>query len=494
MSPDANVAKKRKSYRKKVKSKRFVDEVETPKLSLENRNVGSSSDEEPLAKLKARPKTTSGKPFTKDNAETAYETTIEEAAPVQSIPDTEGIADQSNCSCSDSHTDTTSESDAETSNEELVPDGKNGLRSRHSERQKSPVRAAVPDRNHLLTSGPYKETATPQILSPKRERLSNKQMTAPLSADANADQTAPEVTLPQRITQQVHNALVTDPSLHHISQRAKDKLVELLEDMETTYQLALKALPLRNATFQIAEVQTPFSDPKPDEILRKLNTLEERLDKLPPKQSPNSQNEPPPPTTTYANALKQPKSTLVVKTSKEDPKAVLTKLKKMNCPEEVRITKVKVLPGKLEVRCSTEEEKGTLHSFLQEHLPQEATVEEKRPQLTRIMALNVPKGIPERQLHRALALTEDQLSQLKTITTLRARRENAQHWILLCPKRLALSILEFGIINVGFNKIRIKRHVRLHRCKVCQHLNHHHTQECKSRVYCPKCAGDYTAA
>lgn len=71
-----------------------------------------------------------------------------------------------------------------------------------------------------------------------------------------------------------------------------------------------------------------------------------------------------PPTTSYASALKQPKSTLVIKSTKEDPKVVLTKLKKTNCPEEVRITKVKVLPGKLEVRCSTEQEKGKLQTFL----------------------------------------------------------------------------------------------------------------------------------
>lgn len=264
--------------------------------------------------------------------------------------------------------------------------------------------------------------------------------------------------------------------------------------MEVTYQRALKALPLKNATFKIAEVQAPFSNPKLDTILHQITSLEGKLELLTQQQRDNGTNEETPNTTSYASTLRKPKSTLVVKSTKEDPKAVLTKLKRINCPEEVKITKVKVLPRKLEVRCSTENEKGTLHSYLQKHLPVETIVEEKRPQLLRLMALNVPDCVTEKQLHTALGTQEEQVAQTRTISKFRARRENAQHWVLLCPKRMAQTVLESGFINAGFNRIRIKKHVRMHSCRNCQNLNHHHTQECKSRAYCPKCAGNHTAA
>lgn len=137
--PEATLTKKRMSYRKKTKTKRLVDEVETPKLCLENKNIESSSDDEPAANQKAKSLKHKSKQTKKETSETAYETTFEESTKLPMASSKKGNANPVSSSSSESQNNTSTDSEPETSNEELVSDGNNGLRSRCSKKRKSPA-------------------------------------------------------------------------------------------------------------------------------------------------------------------------------------------------------------------------------------------------------------------------------------------------------------------------------------------------------------------
>lgn len=54
---------------------------------------------------------------------------------------------------------------------------------------------------------------------------------------------------------------------------------------------------------------------------------------------------------------------------------------------------VKVLPKRLELRCDSEGSKSKLQSFLTENLTDEIAVEDNRPTLVKMTALNVPDEV-----------------------------------------------------------------------------------------------------
>lgn len=297
------------------------------------------------------------------------------------------------------------------------------------------------------------------------------------------------LTFPQRISQELQNALVTNPSLHHLSNKAKQVLLEHLDLIEQTYQNVLLALPLENAQFKIAEVTAPFSDPKLDKILERLEVLENKLANEHSIPAPQQLHHP-----SYATAVKAPKSTILVKpkATENRPKAVLEKLRSMQCPEEIRITKLKVKNNGLEVRCDSEEGKTKLSSYITENLAEEVEVLEKRPALQRLIFFNVPPNVSDHQLTRSLGPNEEHLPNTKILSSFAARREGCNNIVLLCPKRLATQLISTGYVTVGFQRIRLKKHIRMHRCKRCQNINHHHTSECQADTFCPLCAGNHT--
>lgn len=297
-----------------------------------------------------------------------------------------------------------------------------------------------------------------------------------------------DFTFPQRISQDLQNAIVTNPSLHHLSYKAKQVLLEHLDNIEQTYQRVLLALPLENAQFKIAEVTTPFSDPKLDAILERLEALENKLENGHSTQAPQQLQQ------SYATAVKAPKSTIMVKpkVAEHRPTAVLEKLRTMQCPEEIRITKLKVRNNGLEVRCDSEEGKDRLSTYLTENLAEEVEVQEKRPALQRLIFFNIPPHITEQQLTRSLGPNEEHLQNTKLLSTFAARREGCKNAVLLCPKRLATQLINTGYVTVGFLRIRLKKHIRMHRCKKCQSVNHHHTSECQADTFCPLCTGNHT--
>lgn len=466
ISSNPIATKKRKSYRKKTKTKRLVEEIDTPKLSLQKSDWESSSEEETLATIKIKESQKMAKPRSTEATELTCKSTKKAKSQESSVKTDKLPADRKNChNFSDSDNIT---SDKDSSGEEITSDGNNGLRSRKSRKA---VRTPTPE-EHASPNG------ADESIAPEQDEAEF---------------------LPQRITQNINNALVTDPSLRHMSQRAKDALVDLLEEVELKYQLLLKQLPLKNAKFVIAETPVVHDDTKLDQILRRMTDLEQKVERFStpamtsqPEQSNHAQN---PQIQSYAQALKAPKSTLIVrpKAISEPPKAVLEKLKKLPCPEDVRITKVRIKNNNIEVRCNNERNKEMLHDIINTKLQEEVVVSDKRPVLQRLMALNVPQHISETQLLKALGPDDEHLKNSRAISKFSARREGHQHWVFLCPKRLAQQILQVGFIYTGIQRVRVKKHIRMTRCKNCQHLNHHYTHECECATFCAKCAGDHTA-
>lgn len=453
--------KKRKSNRKKVKTKRFVDEVDTPKLGLEKSLQSSSSDDEPIAKLLDIPTKPRGK-IIKDSAETAYETTYEESAPAHLTSYSEGEAAQTSNLSSDGDARTSSDSEEEvSSHEEVVSDGKGGMRKIKSARRKT-------------------KTKRPENGTPK----------TPSSHTPKAQPT--NLGLPSTIAHIVYNALATDSSLHHISQRAKDALCNLLEEMEETYQRALEAIPSKRL-IEVTKTTNP-SDAKLDRLLDKFGALEQKVAELTERSatSATGQQQPSP---SYAAAVKAPKSTLIVKAKNDSasPRAVLTQLQTRPYPEDIKMTKVKVLPRRIEVRCDTESNKARLQTYLKENFEEVVSVEDKRPALQKLMVLNVPSNITEQQLTNAIRSDPTGETPPRAIHSFRARKEGHWHWVFLCTRKEATLILQQGAITASFSRLRVKKYVWVHRCRRCQHINRHHTSECSSkRAYCPKCGGNHT--
>lgn len=322
------------------------------------------------------------------------------------------------------------------------------------------------------------------------------------TATGNAPEMSPakqeQLIFPQRITQRAHNELVTNPSLMHTSKTTKVLLCDILNEIENIYQKALKALPLKNVNIKLSEVVAPFSDPKLDTVLDKLQDIEDKVQQLNNRQAEGLTNETGATQCnfSYAQALKKPKSTLVIKHPAGDgnPRDVLNKIKNLKCPENVKITKLKLRPKTIEIRCDTEENKNHLHSFLEEQLQEEVHIEEKKPLLWRLLVLNVPEDTTEAQLQTAIATDTSKKAEIWAIRQFKARRANCKHWVFLCPKRLAMQVIYTGSVVVGFIRVRVKKYVKALRCHRCQHINHHHTNECHKNIskrYCPKCGENH---
>lgn len=96
-------------------------------------------------------------------------------------------------------------------------------------------------------------------------------------------------------------------------------------------------------------------------------------------------------------------------------------LNHIKCPEEVKVTKVKLLPGRIEVRCNSKNNK--LQTFLTEKLREEAGVEEKRPSLIKIMALNVSEHISKTQLEFPLASRNGDPHQVRAVSNFQSKNE-----------------------------------------------------------------------
>lgn len=327
-------------------------------------------------------------------------------------------------------------------------------------------------------------------LSDSETEVTEEQTTDAQRANAKNEVGSIAKTFPQSITQNLHNALVVNPSLHHLSQKAKEVLLLHLEEIEETYRQVLEVLPLKDVPLQLAEVTAPFVDPRIDAILDRLEDLDKKVTASQTREARASHPEVEPTGQTYAAALRAPKSTLRVRpTTDKSPKEILQAIKSLECPDAVRVTKLKVNNAAVEIRCDSERNKEKLSTYLHDKLADVAEIEDKRPALQRLLVFNVPPSVSEHQLLRSLGPDEDHLQHSRTLSTFAARREGCQNWVILCPKRLAIKILHSGVITAGFTKLRVKKHIRMHRCRNCQSINQHHTADCKADPFCPKCAG-----
>lgn len=183
----------------------------------------------------------------------------------------------------------------------------------------------------------------------------------------------------------------------------------------------------------------------------------------------------------------------MVNTKSKEPKEALRQLKSLKCPGGVNIKKIKVLPDRFEVRCDTVESKCKLKNFLEEHLQEEASVEDKRPALQKIMLLNAPDDVDENEILAALPLTTVEKENARAIATFNSRYDGKSHWIFLVPKRSVNKITSQGFVQLGFRRVRVKRYVYIHRCKNCQLINDHHTSQCTYKAYCAKCGGKHSS-
>lgn len=295
--------------------------------------------------------------------------------------------------------------------------------------------------------------------------------------------------LPQTITFEAHNAMVTDPTLLHLSKRAKDTINELLQNIECIYQKALQVMPLKDPDVRLTKPMVQTTDAKLDKVIEKLEEIGMKVKSLEVsggKDHKDSDSAP----FSYADALKKPKSTLVLRQMGEstNQSELLQKLKQLQCPEDVKITKFKVLQNRIELSCDTESDKSKLQTYLSEQL-KEAKVEDKRPALWKLMALNVPDSVSEVQLQMAFTPSKEELGNFRVCATYKSRLEGRSHKVMLVPRKLSVEALNAGFVVAGFHRLRVKKYVPFHRCKNCQQLNIHHTSNCDTKSYCVRCGG-----
>lgn len=204
----------------------------------------------------------------------------------------------------------------------------------------------------------------------------------------------------------------------------------------------------------------------------------------------------------YAEALKSkpvPKSTLVIKPNQNTNLASLTKeIKKTDCPPDIQIQRLKMKKTHLEIRCKSEEQKDKLKLILSNssNTKNLASVEDKRPKLSKIIIFNILNSTSEAEIRETIKQnlntppsTNDSLIQLTRKNE--SRLPNKEHWVLLLPKTAADELINKKYIFHGFNKLLVKKFIPIRRCQYCQCFTHHE-KDCKQeRLFCGTCADDH---
>lgn len=502
MAPDNKKVKKRRSTRNRVLTQRLVDEMDKTSLSVETSSrTPKGTQPKPKNSLKDFRSTYTPSKHQSDRKhpktpEKARSTTEEDA----------GNSGDDEVSASESEN---------SSHEEMVPNGAGSLRKRHFSIPSEPPRDNSQDSQtedddeqqihrmeHKSQQSKYKSAEFVKTSEDENSEVTERAQTSTVQDFAQEDVGAASETSPQSwpafpnrvtifsstITDEARSAMVTDTSLSRISTNARRTLTTLLDDIEKKYQALIAQVDRKRGKEVAFTGEPPLQSAKLDQVMSKLEELSKKVNDMQNSHVPSTNGQ----VLSYASVAKAPKSTLVVKpTPENDSTALLGKLKSLKCPEGAKVRKVKVLPGRLEVRCDSERDKDKLQNFLGENL-KEAVVEDKRPYMQKIMLLNVSDEIDEDTLKEALKVAPSD-PQLKVSHTLRSRHEGKSHWIFQTSRKNAQMILNQGFLQVGFIRVRAKRYIYVHRCKKCQMINDHHTSKCSYKQYCPKCGGNHDA-
>lgn len=302
------------------------------------------------------------------------------------------------------------------------------------------------------------------------------------------------------ITFDFANQLINNPSLKSISKAAKLTIMNLLQDIETAHKSRLEeALASSPTQISSASSTNPVDEASKDTllILEKLQYLEKSVKELKEASSasphsPTSQFLPPAKTAemTYAQAASRTKETIVLKPAKNTTTIeVVKQLQNLECPKEVNLTNLRVLPTRIEVRCSSKEGKDKLHTYLQNQQPiaENCILEDKRPPTARIIIHNLPESINESEVASAICNKGCTTDDISLVLKHASRFEGKEHWVWEVPRHLLPILTSSRWLLIGFHRFHIRHYVRIIRCKNCQVLGDHFAFECRNRKCCVYC-------
>lgn len=302
------------------------------------------------------------------------------------------------------------------------------------------------------------------------------------------------------ITFNFANELNNNPSLKSISKAAKRTIMNLLQDIENVHKSRLEEAL---ASFPTQMRSPPSTNPVDETsketslILEKLQYLEKSVKELKEASSasphsPSSQFLPPAKIAqmTYAQVASRTKETIVLKPSKNTTTVeVVKQLQNLECPKEVNLTNLRVLPTRIEVRCSSKEGKNKLHTYLQnqQNIAEKCILEDKRPPKARVIIHNLLDSTNESDVASAICNKGCTPDDISLVIKHASRFEGKEHWVWEVPRHLLPILTSSRWLLIGFRRFHIRQYVRIIRCANCQVLGDHFAFECRNRKCCVYC-------
>jgi hypothetical protein len=316
------------------------------------------------------------------------------------------------------------------------------------------------------------------------------------------------------ITKSFKNALVINPTLSKLSQKAQQLIIQLLSEIDDRHEREIINLTSHDGFAEAAESLDQHPPPKDsseqstqtdelphpivDHIITHLQEMNTKIHQL------NESFTTKPGTyaaavATPSSTLTMPKSTLIIKPQNMQSPGEINKvavdLQKLPCPKNIKIQKLKINNNVLEVRADSEASKESLKNLLtSSKLSTDITVEDKRPSSSKVIIFNLS---PDTEIEELKSALQSRLNfncdlMFDIIRKLASKREGLEHWVITLPRRAALQLLATNHFFLGFQRTFYKRYHHVTRCTRCQRLNDHTTSTCTSaRHFCSSCGENH---
>jgi hypothetical protein len=322
--------------------------------------------------------------------------------------------------------------------------------------------------------------------------------------------------LEESITFKFLNELSTNSILTKLSKSAKNLIRELLEDIETKFLRRIKGIPINYShpskeTVSLSTNTEPVEKNQPNNnedlkvILNRLNDIEKNLETnnkivqdiqtrtLSATESLQTNSNLKSFASIVANTTHKNSIILRPKTAKEAPK-IIHRLQKLNCPNNIKILKVRTDKEKIDIRTNNETEKNNLKEFLSKQaISTDIVIEDKTPAKRRVIFYNITENLTEEKIkdmiNEHLGFTIDN-KEINLQMKIPGKYER-EHWIFQMPRSYALELTKEKYLQNGFQKIFFKKYIHIPRCTRCNILNKHTTKQCTYKNYCSNCTEEH---
>lgn len=174
----------------------------------------------------------------------------------------------------------------------------------------------------------------------------------------------------------------------------------------------------------------------------------------------------------YAEALKSPPTTLLIKPTENENMTELQNLIK-NFESQICPTKIYFGETAIKIKCANVLDKENLEKEL---LQKRLNVMEAKPIKQKLIIFNVPEKYEDSFIINKfgdLINVDTTQRNIEIITKIGSKKfDKAVHVVMEIPRKNTIELIKRGYIYLGFKKYFIQKYITMKRCTRCQSLNH----------------------